>query len=517
VGNFSNKLDFRNLRKRPLSWTEMDNMFQKPNVWRSDVTYEQGMVVLWDDSVAPVGDTINGALSFWICQQDHVSSLSNIPSVPNQSYWNRVGTSTLVNKGDTGPMGPQGPTGATGRTGPTGISITGPTGVTGGTGMTGPTGIAGPQGPAGIKGDQGLRGATGATIAGPTGSTGVTGATGVTGPMGVTGPSGGPLGPTGPTGVTGITGVTGPTSPGPTGETGPTGVTGPTGIQGATGVTGLRGPTGGISSTPVQLLDIFSDIATSVPQAGNRYMWYNLLSTGVTSSIFTIDNSQGATFGTRITFLREGKYYLSARTAFSINTGVFTTIRGYFGYANSTGNEFDFKGNPSYGLENYLYLSPGSRDSFEVSGVLDVNSSWVTGPSGPYKLYVKMENQSPGGASAAIIPYATRLSIISMDGGVGPAGSNNFTTYFSTGTTYSVPSFNFSKYIGVSGTTSIYLHSGVDGEALIVKDEKGIASSSNIFLYPVLGEGIEAGSSAVINTDYGSLNLVRRGSTWWKI
>ena len=484
MANFSNKLDFRLLRNKPLTWSEMDNMFQKPNVWRSDVSYEQGMVVLWDDSVSPVSDP-SGSLSFWICQTDHTSSTLNIPSTANSAYWVRVGTSSTSFIGATGPQGPAGLTGTTGSTGPTTI---------GSTGQTGPTGPAG----TGAKGDPGSQGPTGQT--GPTSW----------GPTGQTGPSG-------PTGSTGMTGPTGPTTAGPTGQTGPSGPTGQTGQTGPTGPKGETGPqgvTGQVSTVSLDLLDVFvKNINTTIPLVSRRYLYYDGISTGVTSSIYVIDNTEGSTYGTRITFLREGKYYISARTAFQINPGLSTTVTGYVGYSDIFGQEVDLE---SLGWKNFITLDR-TNDSFELSGILDINSRWVTGSSGPYKLYVKMENQNTGGATATILQKASRLSIFSLNGGVGPTGSGNFTTYGTTGASFSVPSPYISKYIGSSGGNEIYLPIGSDGETVVIKDEKGNANSSNIIIYPVGTNGIENGPTAGISTNYGSVTLVKRGSTWWKI
>lgn len=479
----------------------MDNMFQKPNVWRSDVSYEQGMIVLWDDSVSPVSDPL-GSLSFWICQNDHVSSTLNIPSTPNSAYWIRVGTSSSTFIGATGP---QGPVGSVGPTGLTGAGITGP-GFTGPTGRTGPTGITGPQGPpgTGAKGDPGSQGPTG-----------------VTGPTAV-GPTGaGDPGPTGSTGSTGMTGPTGATTPGPTGPTGMTGVTGPIGSSGigVTGPTGSQGATGQITPTTIDLLDIFvKNSSNTIPLSDRRYIFYDGISPGVTSSSFIIDNAQGSTYGTRITFLREGKYYISSRSTLFVNPNQKTTVDGYIGYSKgaSYGSEFVLSDAVNYSWKSTSYLDR-TYDTMEISGILDVDSNWVSGVSGPYKLFVKLQNSGSPGATVGIIQKSTRLSIISLNGGAGPTGSGNYTTYGATGSSFSVPSPYISKYVGASGGNEIYLPVGQDGETIVIKDEKGNANSSNILIYPTSSIGIEIGSSASISTNYGSLHLVKRGSTWWKI
>jgi hypothetical protein len=56
TANYPNSLDFRNDMSRPLTWTEMDNMFRKPNIWEYDTIYQYGMICLWDDSIEPVNN-----------------------------------------------------------------------------------------------------------------------------------------------------------------------------------------------------------------------------------------------------------------------------------------------------------------------------------------------------------------------------------------------------------------------------------------------------------------------------
>jgi hypothetical protein len=68
---------------------------------------------------------------------------------------------SLISSGGTGPTGPTGPSGSSGSNGPTGP--TGATGTAGSQGPTGATGTAGSQGPTGATGTAGSQGPTGAT------------------------------------------------------------------------------------------------------------------------------------------------------------------------------------------------------------------------------------------------------------------------------------------------------------------------------------------------------------------
>jgi len=70
TANYPNRLDFRIPKDRPLSWAEMDNRSRFANEWVEGFDYSQGMVVLFDDSLAPVGAT-TGLLSYWRANSDH--------------------------------------------------------------------------------------------------------------------------------------------------------------------------------------------------------------------------------------------------------------------------------------------------------------------------------------------------------------------------------------------------------------------------------------------------------------
>jgi hypothetical protein len=112
--NYPNRMDFRISKTRPLTWKEMDDMFRKPNNWQNGHLYEQGMVVLWDDSIPPVNNGPTGALSYWLSTSDHISGTGFEPgSIGASTIWFRIGGapsgSTSASVGPTGPTGPTGP------------------------------------------------------------------------------------------------------------------------------------------------------------------------------------------------------------------------------------------------------------------------------------------------------------------------------------------------------------------------------------------------------------------------
>jgi len=408
--NYPNKLDFRLNKNRPLTWQEMDNMFRHPDVWVEGTLYDQGMVVLWDDSVAPVSNGSNGALSFWITDIQHTASTSSYPGMTG-SPWRRVGGLNIP--GPTGPAG--GPTGLTGMTGATGL-----TGMTGMTGITGPTGI-GLIGPTGLIGSTGPTGQTG--IQGPQGSIGNHGPTGLIGNTGWTGPTGaGETGPTGPTGA----GETGPTGPTGAGETGPQGLTGLTGMTGATGVTGagVTGPTGPVTFNPAQTVNLYynsiTDPGGQTASTSPANIYFD--AEAIVDSYYNVDNIGYDSIplgsqGTRISFNSAGKYLIIYRVGATSSSGttqtqILTELFANIGYDYSVPG---FKGRST--------LTTGNLESsIVVQGVIDIPESWV---AGGYYLYVKTTVTS--GDPIKILPSYTSIDIIVLEGVVGPTGAQGNT------------------------------------------------------------------------------------------
>lgn len=99
--NQPNKLEFRIPKNRPLTFQEMDDRSRYPNEWVLDFPYKVGMIVLHDDSLAPIPgaqltNPTNGVLSHWRATQDHTSEyIFGIPDTSNcpgslNSPWERV-------------------------------------------------------------------------------------------------------------------------------------------------------------------------------------------------------------------------------------------------------------------------------------------------------------------------------------------------------------------------------------------------------------------------------------------
>lgn len=403
--NYPNKLTFRLDQNRPLTWLEMDSMFQTPNMWRSDVQYNQGMVVLWDDSASPQ-NIVGGALSFWIATSDHTSTELEAPGATGSTLWDRIGIPPAASYiGATGKTGMTGRTGATGMTGFGATGTTGRTGFTGNTGNTGPTGATGWTGPAGGLGPQGFQGETGAT--GLTGNTGA-GETGATGR-------------TGPTGMTGLTGNTGPTGWTGAGETGATGWTGPTGMTGRTGATG---PTGIATTAPAQIFDWWL-------QSGNTqvltqaYVFVDTQVIGVTSTNYSIDNTIPSQ-GSKIQFTSPGRYFIYAKVGCSVANNTAANPNLYLTYVNNGGAETVLSGWRDIMTLDNIGGTQQLTGDLHLAGVLDVTDFWTNdnsaGPAyvnSPYQLRLKLTNI---GATVSVAQNSTRLTIIKMDGIVGPTG-----------------------------------------------------------------------------------------------
>jgi collagen type VII alpha len=397
--NFPNNQDYRLNMNRPLTWKEMDDMFRKPSIWQENVSYQEGMIVLWDDSLEPQLEPF-GFLSFWISKSDHVSSTTNRP-INLSPIWERIGVPSF-----TAYIGATGATGATGMTGISGIDgSTGATGITGATGMTGIFGATGMTGPTGVglPGAQGDTGAMGQT--GPTGPTGMTGA-GETGAIGQTGQ-------TGPTGFVGMTGPTGPTGMTGAGETGATGRTGMTGDQGPTGMTGATGP---IVYQNAEVLQMYAR-TTNQTVSGNTNLpiIFDTFILGSTSTYYTADNSTPAN-GTRISVNQTGRYLVSAIIAFS--------VPGAASNCTLSASLFRWSGSVQaiQGLRNYISIDNTGQTltvtsgSVHIEGIVDISSTNISWP-----LYVNIFN-SIGGSSANITTTFTKISIVRLDGAVGPTG-----------------------------------------------------------------------------------------------
>jgi hypothetical protein len=153
-------------------------------------------------------------------------------------------------------------------------------------------------------------------------------------------------------------------------------------------------------------------------------------------------------------------------------------------------------------------------DYMDLTGILNVPQSWV---DNGYTILLKLTNNTLNGGTAGILQKASKISLLKMDAIVGQTGPMKYSVEGATGSTYSILSISDFKYIGVSGTTGIYLNESLAGEHVIIKDEKGNAASSNIRVYPYGSDKIDGATSALINTDYGALNIIKGTTGWWTI
>ena len=393
--------------------------------------------------------------------------------------------------GDTGPTGDIGPTGITGPTGNAGpIGPTGNVGPIGPTGSTGPTGATGQQGPIGSQGNIGATGSTGTT--GATGATGETGATGATGPTGTTGatgdigatgatglsiyggsgipgsvspfvpPLGGDfvigdlyidtddgqlyvytslgwistgstiMGATGETGTTGTTGETGAT--GETGETGATGETGETGATGDPGPTGATGPAGeqgeqgfpgpqGPAAEPsaMKVLDLYynsTPASQTIPVSNSIPVQFDSARIA-NASAYSVQT--GAT-GTNISFLEGGDYLISYRITATVVSGRASLVSKL--YNSFTSGEID-------GFRNTCVIDTGGLGSTSLSDTLSVTSIYSANAGDQIK--IEVENLAGGTSTATINTDGTGITLVKMEGGIGPTGE--------TGTSYTITTY----------------------------------------------------------------------------
>ena len=405
TANYPNSLDFRYKKDRPLNWQEMDNMFRKTNAWESDVNFEQGMVVVWDDSLPPISGA-SGALSSWICNTPHVSNISYAPGT-TFGYWDRIGVPSGAFEGPTGPTGPTGVMG-----------ITGPTGIQGIQGTYGPTGIQGIQGPLGPQGIQGTRGNPG--IQGPTGIQGFIGNQGIQGTYG-------------PTGITGIQGPTG--IQGFVGNQGIQGTYGPTGIQGASGIQGFFGTQGsqgiqGNSGTPdpkpIDSVNYYLETPPDegVPIGSGFNIHFDSKRSGeVDPASISVDNTKPNN-GTRFSMNVEDSFFITYQISASISGS--PTGRSSFTADLVFDDKQGTSDSPVDGFRGSLTLDVNGQennytsDTITVSGFLPVTSSpvdWIS-----RELYVRI-NAPVGNSTVNLIQDACSITIIRLRGTSGPTGA----------------------------------------------------------------------------------------------
>ena len=405
TANYPNSLNFRSDREGPLSWSEMDNMFRQSNNWSADIKFEQGMVVVWDDSLPPVSGA-SGALSSWICNTPHISATSYAPGT-TYGYWNRIGVPSGAYIGPTGPTGVQGIQGTRGPTGLQGIQ-----GPTGPQGIQGNNGSTGPQGRQGTKGDPGIQGATG--IQGSTGPQGIQGTKGPTGTQGIQGP----------TGIQGYQGIQG--TYGPTGVTGIQGATGIQGIQGPTGIQGIQGNSGSPILEPIDSINYYMDPEGDAPSI-SAFSGYNVsfdTSRGGATAESIVVEQLSSPASTLISFNQVDKYFITYTLSAYItgsSTGR-TQFESNLCYVDDGAGVSDVKIDGFKGvvtLDVNGQTNTYTNEEITVSGYLNITEDpidWINNR----KIYVRIDPFS--GSRITLIPDACSITVIRLRGSAGPTG-----------------------------------------------------------------------------------------------
>ena len=476
TANYPNSLNFRSDREGPLSWSEMDNMFRQSNNWSSDVKFEQGMVVVWDDSLPPVSGA-SGALSSWICNTPHISATSYAPGT-TYGYWSRIGVPSGAYIGPTGPTGLQGIQGTRGPTGLQGIQ--GPTGPQGIQGNNGPQGIQGRQG---TKGDPGIQGATG--IQGSTGPQGIQGTEGPTGVQGI-------QGPTGTQGYQGIQGTYGPT-----GVTGIQGATGIQGIQGPTGTQGIQGNSGSPILDPIDSINYYID-PEGETQSITAFSGYNVIFDtsrgGATAESIDVEQIEepGSTL---ISFNQVDKYFITYTLSAYITgspTGR-TQFESNLCYVDSGLGVSDIKIDGFKGvvtLDVNGQSNTYTNEEITVSGYLNITEDpidWINNR----KIYVRIDPFS--GSTITLIPSACSITVIRLRGSAGPTGPTGIQ-----GSNAEVQGIQGIQgptgQDGIQGPTGSGSQ-GIQGNASTVQGYQGIQGSGSQGIQG--GQGIQGNASSV--------------------
>lgn len=146
-----------------------------------------------------------------------------------------------------------------------------------------------------------------------------------------------------------------------------------------------------------------------------------------------------------------------------------------------------------------IRLPTGTALTFADGSVQSIAATGITGPAGP---------TGPTGTAG---PTGSL-------GPTGPAGAG----YPSSRTQVTGPSYNASysdSYIGVNyaGGVNVNLPTGIANQAVVIKDESGLASANQIMVAPVSGETIDGQLTSNVASNYGSMTVWFNGGTWWII
>jgi hypothetical protein len=282
--------------------------------------------------------------------------------------------------------------------------------------------------------------------------------------------------------ISGATGATGPT--GPTGPIGPAGPTGPIGLTGATGATGPAGP-GGVSN--------FADFFALMPP----------------------NNTATIAAGADLEFPQDGPTSSTTITRISPSSFNLAEVGSYLVEFQASVDEAGQLILTLNGTDLAYTVSGRATGTNQIVGMVLVTTSTpnsvltVRNPAGNATALTITPNA--GGTR----PVSAHLVIVQLNGsGSAPIGNPSPVSVTDVATaTYTALSTDYFLCVLTNTPVTITLPTGVLGTVYIVKDCFGDAANNPITIQGTGGETVD-GSTATINTNFGSLQFVFNGTDW---
>jgi hypothetical protein len=219
---------------------------------------------------------------------------------------------------------------------------------------------------------------------------------------------------------------------GATGDLGPTGTTGPQGLQGEQGIQGIQGPAAGPSV--MKVLDLYYNStpgSQTIPVGNSIPIQFDSVRVANAAS-YTVQT--GAT-GTNISFTESGNYLISYRVTATVVAGRAALVSKL--YNSLTSGEID-------GFRSTCVIDTGGLGSTSLSDTLSVTAIYTAASGAQIK--IEVENLAGGTSTATVNTDGTGITIVKMEGGLGPTGA--------TGTSYTITTYDDLVANAETGTLS---------------------------------------------------------------
>lgn len=200
------------------------------------------------------------------------------------------------------------------------------------------------------------------------------------------------------------------------GGAGPTGA-GSTGV----GTTGPTGPTGSGSPTNQEAIDFYYNTTPSaqyIPAAGSTYVYFDQARPGVTSTNYVVNNTSSS-LGTKVTFMSPGNYMVLSKLGLGLTgiarSEIYSELE-YFDTVGATAVQIDGS-RAKISLDTTSDTTNVLEDTLTSQTIVNVPQYWVLNG-----FYLRVLASASGGTDPYLIKDVTSLSIVKLEGGVGPTG-----------------------------------------------------------------------------------------------